>query len=263
MHAILALGASHLDRAALTNDHTTSIIVHRGHAIKGLNEALTKTDRTSEESDVMLATTYALTFQASYMGDGLIDFITMVRGCALVTEKIRKEGIETAFRLESGSLGGDMEARLREIMRVDQAVLEAGVVSLQSLTPFLHNITHHVFHTALFNALLALQASTAAGYPYFLQIYQAWYDLSHEDFKVLVDSNSLTTQLLLAHFIGLQMIMVPLTHNHVSHGAERVRAEFVLGKLLPSSGPVSLSVTGFWQDGKARKNARETRRWVY
>src|SRR5277367_1696803 len=99
MSAILGLGASHLTRVEAGSDYNTQAIIHRGRAIEGLNRALANPNRSVRESDVMLAACYALTFQASYMGDGLIDFITMVRGCALVSRRIVEEGVPTAFNM--------------------------------------------------------------------------------------------------------------------------------------------------------------------
>ena len=98
MHAILSLGASHLSCLSGV-EYRRESLVHRGHAIAGLNQALGKTARSYGESDAMLATCHALAFQALYMGDGLNDFITMVRGCALTTAKICQDNSPTAFNL--------------------------------------------------------------------------------------------------------------------------------------------------------------------
>ena len=78
MHAVLSLGASHLHRLSPENDYLTPAIVHRGHAIAGLNHAIAHAQTARSDADAMLGACYALTFQASYMDDGLSDFITMV-----------------------------------------------------------------------------------------------------------------------------------------------------------------------------------------
>src|ERR1700733_8397914 len=164
MNAILALGASHLTRVAPGEDYTTQAIVHRGHAIEGLNKALNKTDRTYGESDAMLAACYALTFQASHMGDGMIDFITMIRGCALVTEKVKQEGSMTAFNIERDQNLRIMSPRLDELHEVDLEIVVVCINYFCQIQPLLNTYSEHQFHSALFNVLFSLQQSPRQGY---------------------------------------------------------------------------------------------------
>lgn len=160
MHAILSLGASHLSR--LTGcDYRRESLTHRGLAISGLNHALSSSATPSDqegtttttttnhahnntdttplaygESDALLATCYALTFQASYMGggaDGLADFITMVRGCALTTAKIKAEDAPTAFNLQPNWHFKVMAPRLASLPRVDAGLLEDGIRGLEGV----------------------------------------------------------------------------------------------------------------------------------
>lgn len=68
---------------------TARALHHRSLALAGLSHALTLNDWSLTAVDSMLAAAYALTFQALYLPhDGLVDFMTMVRGCALITRQI-------------------------------------------------------------------------------------------------------------------------------------------------------------------------------
>ncbi|KAK4942070.1 hypothetical protein LTR10_018106 [Elasticomyces elasticus] len=228
MHAILSLGASHLSR--LTGvDYRKESLVHRGHAIAGLNHALSQTARAYGESDAMLASCYALTFQASYMGDGLSDFITMIRGCALTTEKIHQEQALTAFNLQPDTHINFMASRLQHLPRVDPTILEDAYIALDEIRPYLVDDTHLDFHDALFDVIISLQASPASGYLRFIDLYGVWYELCNESFRTFLDGDNLVSQLLLAYFVGIQLLMVPLATQESSNRADVSRVRVLYG----------------------------------
>ena len=173
MHAILSLGASHLSR--LTGmDYRKESLTHRGQAIAGLNQALSQPALHYGESDAMLAACYALTFQASYMGDGLADFITMVRGCALTTAKIKQEDAHTAFNLQTNWHFKVMAPRLANLPRVNHILLESGIAALEDIQPLLEDEVDLDFHQSLIEVLEALLASPQGGYLQFAGLYAVW-----------------------------------------------------------------------------------------
>ena len=173
MHAILSLGASHLSRLTGT-DYRKESLTHRGQAIAGLNQALSQRVKNYGESDAMLAACYALTFQASYMGDGLADFITMVRGCALTTGKIQDEGGATAFNLQPDWHIKVMAPRLAKLPQVNSTLLEEGLEALENIRPYLDGETNRNFHQALSDVLESLLLSPQDGYLQFIGVYAVW-----------------------------------------------------------------------------------------
>ncbi|KEF60381.1 uncharacterized protein A1O9_01941 [Exophiala aquamarina CBS 119918] len=230
MHAILSLGASHLSR--LTGvDYRRESLVHRGQAISGLNTALSQVSRVYGESDAMLASCYALTFQASYMGDGLTDFITMVRGCALTTEKIRQDHSPTAFNLQPEWHFKYMAPRLMSLPSVDPILLEEGYNALENIRPYITTDTEIDFHAALVDVVASLQASPASGYLQFVGVYGVWYELCHDAFKTFLDPNNLMAQLLLAYFVGVQLLMVPLAAAEYPNRADVSRVRVLFGTI--------------------------------
>ncbi|KIX03103.1 uncharacterized protein Z518_06653 [Rhinocladiella mackenziei CBS 650.93] len=230
MHALLSLGASHLSR--LTGvDYRRESLVHRGHAIAGLNQALSRMARAYGESDAMLASCYALTFQASYMGDGLADFITMVRGCALTTDKIRQEHSPTAFNLQPDWHFKFMAPRLHHLPPVDPTLLEDAYAALENIRPYLTGDTEIDFHAALVDVIVSLQASPASGYIQFTGVYGVWYELCHDAFKTFLDPNNLVSQLLLAYFVGIQLLMVPLAAHEWPNRADVSRVRVLYGTI--------------------------------
>lgn len=231
MHALLALGASHLTRVSPGRDYSTTAIVHRGKAIKGLNEALAKADRGFGESDALLAACYALTFQASYMGDGMADFLTMVRGCALVTHQIDLDQSQTAFNLEKDIHYRLMEPRMQRMPTLDPALITPAITSTQALRPLLRTTIDHRFHTSLLAVLFALQESSRAGYLNFISVYHTFYETNHDQFNVFIDINNIPSQLLMTHFIALQMIMAPLMVHESPGLSDPSRVRSLLGQV--------------------------------
>ncbi|KAL2431448.1 hypothetical protein ABEF95_009068 [Exophiala dermatitidis] len=272
MHAILSLGASHLGR--LTGvDYRRESLVHRGQALAGLNRALSHQQGTLRygESDAMLASCYALTFQASYMGDGLADFITMVRGCALTTSKILQDQAPTAFKLDPESHFRFMSPRLHRLPAVDPQHLREGHQALQHISDALNlNLSSFAttttttdreaevnFHAALVDVIVGLQTSPATGYLHFMAVYTVWAGLGHDSFKSFLDPDNLVAQLLLAYFVAIQLLMVPLaTHEWGRHrpaaDQARARARVLFGvvewahSIFKHLGPTELNVHLEW-----------------
>lgn len=221
MHAMLALGASHLHRLDSQSRYHTAAMVHRGHAIAGLNQAIAKNEVGCGEADAMLAAVYSLTFQASYMDDGITDFITMVRGCALVTDKIIEGKAQTSFNLQPDLHVSTLEPGLSRLPPMDVNMLHAGIDSLDQTLSLMKNEVDFQFHSALGNTLRALLTSTREGYVEFGKIYSVWYSTCPENFNALIKPDNMPTQILLAHFAAMQLIMAPVTTN-VYHSQSRM-----------------------------------------
>jgi len=218
MHAILALGASHLNRMVPNTNFSKEALIHRGHAINGLNTCMAKTQHAYGEADAMLATCYALTFQSSYMPDGLSDFVIFVRGCALATGKIREENAPTAFNLSPNRHHDVIRPRLKSLPSLNPTHLEQGLTALDELQVYLHHEAEHKFYLSMRDVFVHLQQSSASGYLMFMNMYRVWYDLDHDSFKVFLDTSNTTIQILLGFFIGIQMLMAPLTaHSWPTH----------------------------------------------
>lgn len=77
---MLGLGASHL--GMLNNQgYMKEALSHRVKAIRSLNEFLNQGSKTPEDTDAAFGAVLSLTFQSAYIPDGLIDFLSMIRGC--------------------------------------------------------------------------------------------------------------------------------------------------------------------------------------
>lgn len=79
---MLGLAASHL--SLYGQDYTSQALSHRVQAIQALNKSLSKPCSSRAEGDARFGAIMALTFQASCMPEGMVEFLSMVRGCHIV-----------------------------------------------------------------------------------------------------------------------------------------------------------------------------------
>lgn len=129
LHAMLGLGASHL--GLLTpNDYKKVALKHRVTAIRELNSHLSKPNITKAGGEAAFAAMLVLTFQSSYMADGMVDFLTMVRGCKF---NLIRVNISSLFRLAcwvwfGGRSGRDhlQDVCKIQLLRKDQSTYPTG-----------------------------------------------------------------------------------------------------------------------------------------
>src|ERR1700684_2907153 len=118
MHAILGFAASHLE--LLTGvDLKTTAMYHRVQAIKGSAVALSKTNRSGNDGDALVASCYLLTFQSSYIKEGIVEFLHFMRGCSLVWNQLLYEKVPITFSLTPESLHEFMKPRLVGLPDID------------------------------------------------------------------------------------------------------------------------------------------------
>ena len=77
-------------------------LAHRVQAVRGLNGAFSAAPRRREDGDALLATCYALSMQALYIGESVSEFLVMLRGCHVLMAQRWAERLGTVF----GGLGG-------------------------------------------------------------------------------------------------------------------------------------------------------------
>jgi hypothetical protein len=214
MHALLSLSCSHLNATTLSPDLTLSHH-HRALAVSGLNTAMSHSSTASpSELDAMLATCYALTFESSYAGIGITDFITMVRGCALMTGQIIETGVPTTFWLPKNAHYRFMESRLSNLPVISGPLVDSAITSFEQLEPLLTKPVDRRFYSLLLEMILPLRAgNSAAAYIGFTCAFSPFYDTTHAEFLDFIHPDNHIAQILLLHFLALQMLVIPLTRR--------------------------------------------------
>lgn len=206
MHAMLALSASHL-ALATNSDISGPAVAHRQIALQGLNRAISAPLK-ANDAHAMLATCYALTFQSSYMADGFAEFITMVRGCALITMMIMSNDLAGPF-VFSELHNAQMVKRLDSFTVIDARLVDAAVMSLQQLQGT--NDVEKMYHKLLLNAIGPMKTSAKDGYLNYTKVFEVFTALPQSAIDYLVDPRNETAQILHAHFIAIQFCLAPLS----------------------------------------------------
>lgn len=108
----------------------------------------------------MLGICYSLTLQSGFMKDCLTGFVTIIRGCALITERtISRGSSSTAFCLDPTSHVQSMLQELRDVPFLRPAFLQEGVQSRKAFGDTLTKNSHRRFHHALLQTLTGIQRS--------------------------------------------------------------------------------------------------------
>ncbi|KAF1955480.1 hypothetical protein CC80DRAFT_492987 [Byssothecium circinans] len=211
IHSILALAASHLD--AVTNASVAEeAISHRILAVKALNDALSVPPKTRCERDARMAAALALAFQSSHLQDGLLEFLTMVRGCNLIAmdESLGADSAFYAFR-EDGHLA-TIQNRIRTSGTgpINHEDLDLAGMSLRDIE--LLNMTdwEHHFWDILIKVVENAYDRPVQTYTTFVQLYNLPSRWTHDEFQSFIDPNNSVAQILLGHFIAIQAILTPI-----------------------------------------------------
>jgi len=98
MHAILGFAASELIQT--DSSFVAAAMSNRVKAIKSIKKRLadaSKDTTSPEETNALLATCYALTFQSVSLDDGLVEYMTFIRGIVIVGMQMMFRKIQPIF----------------------------------------------------------------------------------------------------------------------------------------------------------------------
>ncbi|KAF2200446.1 hypothetical protein GQ43DRAFT_73129 [Delitschia confertaspora ATCC 74209] len=213
IHSILALAASHLDAVSNANV-AQEALSHRILAVKTLNNALSVPPKTRSEMDARMAAALALAFQSSHLKDGLIDFLTMIRGCNLIANDDQLNAVDSVFYSfrEDGHLAA-MRARLATstLIKVNADDLNSAAMSLRQVELLLNmSDFEQQFHDTLVKAVDHAYDRPVETYTTFVILYNLPSRWTYEEFQTFIDPSNNTAQILLAHFLALQAVLTPI-----------------------------------------------------
>lgn len=162
MHAILGMAASHLELSTGQDLHETAMH-HRILAIRGSNKAISQPRRSGSDGDALLGACYALTFQSTYMAEGLPDFFQMVRGCSILSKQLSSEGLPMAFFLQEKDHFAFMEDRLTDLPLIASELVESADQSLRALPILFDRPVHVEFYRLLVDIINSVRHSSLKG----------------------------------------------------------------------------------------------------
>ncbi|KAF2635847.1 hypothetical protein P280DRAFT_460948 [Massarina eburnea CBS 473.64] len=211
IHSILALSASHLD--AVTNAGVAEeAISHRILAVKALNDALSVPPKTRCERDARMAAALALAFQSSHLQDGLLEFLTMVRGCNLIAmdESLGPESAFYALREDGHIATIQNRVNTPGTASVNQEDLDLATMSLRDIELLNMTAWEHQFRDVLAQTIENAYERPVEAYTTFVLLYNQPSRWTHDEFQAFINPNNSVAQILLAHFIAIQAILTPI-----------------------------------------------------
>ncbi|RKU47420.1 hypothetical protein DL546_008379 [Coniochaeta pulveracea] len=113
MHALLGLAASDLSKSTPSSTLQTAAMTHRLKAIRAIKHTLSSVTRSNagstwEEGNALMATCFALTFQSVLLDDGMVEYMTFIRGVVIVGIQMYIKGARLLF----GEFLGDGQVEL-------------------------------------------------------------------------------------------------------------------------------------------------------
>ncbi|KAL3302841.1 C6 transcription factor [Colletotrichum asianum] len=284
MHAVLALGASHLSLCSTLSDSSNSALSssgtgvmerqalgHRVRAIRALNDKLSAGRLSRVDGDAAFAAMMALTFQAGYMVDGMGDFVAMVRGCHVVADNAMPSFPDSAFRGFSGPgyvsgfrslLQPDNPSRHPRLEDVREAerreVLDGFVGSLRDVGALCGSVCEVEYLAGMKRVVGLAIAGSEDAYLEFAAMYNRLGEMSSDDFVRFSAAGNHAARILLGHFFLLAQVVEMINHRRGRSREGRFRARVTLAWLEGIEEGLPGELKGYlgWPLGFARGRMR-------
>ncbi|CAH0047404.1 unnamed protein product [Clonostachys solani] len=207
VHSMLGLAASHLCLSG-GGDHEAEALEHRVKSIKLLNQALCKPSISKTESDARFSTLMVLTFQSSYMPDGMLEVFHMIRGCMVLTKStLPKYAMSLFTKFSSDGVDKKLHEVTEDSSQQTSSFLTNASASLKSLRDLCRTkfekqylgILENLVHMASVSNMDTLLAISSA--------YNVFGEPDQPDFNHFMDSQNHVAQLLVAHFFLLEYVI--------------------------------------------------------
>ncbi|KAK0709450.1 hypothetical protein B0T26DRAFT_610839, partial [Lasiosphaeria miniovina] len=212
LHAMLGLAASHL---SLFGDDSSSVALsYRVKALQSLNQALNTPPTSNIEADARFATVLALAFQASTMPEGMVEWVTMARGCGIIA---RSEAIYTSEKSIFFTLG--QQGVSRSIKRLTprdpknlpelptEDLVREFLVSLRAIAPLCSSPIEVMFLAEIERAAKLATVSADEAFAALTGQYVMLSHASEEEYAPFTNPENYAVQLLLIHFSLIEYAM--------------------------------------------------------
>lgn len=143
-------------------------ISHRIKAIASLNQAIGKPITSVEQGNAMIATCMSLVFQSTLLSDGLVEYMTFVRGVIVVSIHMGLNNIDFLFE-HMFDQAEVVASQLTQSRLIEPEHAHCACRSLELLGPLIHNAREKELHGNLLSAARALFTSSKDGKPLLFQ----------------------------------------------------------------------------------------------
>ncbi|KAK4160049.1 hypothetical protein QBC43DRAFT_293375 [Cladorrhinum sp. PSN259] len=209
MHAMLGLGASHLNLHG--GKCSEKGIAHRVKAIQLLNQNLYKPCSSTAEGDARFAALFALAFQASCMPEGMTEFISMTRGCYVIANTFILPSNDSIFGSFTAEGFADSVRRLIpgpiSLEGDQEAVIDEFLVSLRALAPLCKSSLEVRFLASIEFTVRRAKVWAVDAFADCASLYSLMFHATNEEFMPFTDPNNYSTQLLAIHFLLIEFAL--------------------------------------------------------
>ncbi|CEJ83123.1 hypothetical protein VHEMI03146 [[Torrubiella] hemipterigena] len=210
IHAMLALGASHLNML-LGGTYLEAAIQHRVTAIKGLNKFLSSAHLNLHNADAAFAATLILAFQSHQMGEGLIEFLTMVRGCHLVGVHAMADFDNSLFRTFEREYYVKSASHLMKptnaFARFGPEMVRGFCESAKKMAPLCTSVQDLEYLALLQRVATATVDNPLLGYREHTRLHDRLGWSTPEEFSRFIDPHNYPARLLILHMLILDNVM--------------------------------------------------------
>ncbi|KAK4454991.1 hypothetical protein QBC34DRAFT_289273 [Podospora aff. communis PSN243] len=216
MHSILGYSASQL----LSTDPSLiePAMAHRLKAIKAVKKALAEAPRSEnafEEGNALMATCFALTFQSVWLDDGMVEYMTFVRGIVIVAIQMYIKGSKLLFGEYLGEAPAELlKPHLEGVGLVPRVWVDAAVEGIKGLEGLVRVPGREVeagYWEKVLDMAEKLYVGAYDAYQALRQHYAWWMMLPHGDFQRVIDPSNQVGILLATHWISVKQIMATIT----------------------------------------------------
>ncbi|KAL5625289.1 hypothetical protein BROUX41_005349 [Berkeleyomyces rouxiae] len=243
MHAVLSLAATDL---IITDPSLNQIALsHRFKAIQALKRRLNDIKRVSgsmEETNALVATCYALTFQSVLLDDGMIEFMVFVRGIVIVGMHMWMKGHSPLFSSLPASAPSppnpasiassttsqhqsqhtyshatglhpppgpapSLLPRPHTIPLLARHWIDMASTAVSTLQSLCHEPLEIEYQQLLSELVATLYVSSDQACKVLRAQYRWWMTLPHHQFCKLINPSNQVTTLLFTHWIGLMQML--------------------------------------------------------
>ncbi|KAI1463052.1 uncharacterized protein F4812DRAFT_453763 [Daldinia caldariorum] len=210
VHSILGMGAQHLTIHASAN-FSREALYHRVKAIQTLNKSLSQPCLSNADGDARRAAIMTLMFQSSYMPDGMMDFLSTLRGWMIISKAVPPDFEESSFRLFTiDAYVETMRNRISNPGEIDQAsatALEDFSASLRTLAPHCRGVAEVQYLSTMENIVELAKVSFTEACLKLVPCIAMTNKLDDKEFENFIDSRNHTAQAVLAHFFMLLCLL--------------------------------------------------------
>ena len=232
MHAMLALGATHLGRLVDSDCYKIQSLTYRVRGFDGLRKAVAKPKWQQGEADSLVAAGYALMQQSAHLEDAMIEWLSLLRLIYSIAFKISEsQEIATDFDLRQEKYTEHIMPYMHLLPSIADSFLHLGINELDALRQELTKEMAIDFHGRLAHCLTEHQINPQQGYIAFGMIFAIWLDMPDHDFSAFSSPAEGELQLLMLYFVAIFMLMVPLGIIENHHFLEWSSSRHMLGIL--------------------------------